>query len=286
MRSFFIPGGPGLNGEMERRELAPILSESGLELITWDEPSSLRGASPNELDFRGWLESASRRFREASQAHGPLVLIAHSFGAQAALRIAAAEPASVRQLILLAPALEVAPAFRGILRIALADLEAASSPSSARLAELAGTLGDLSASKWPAWKEAFEIALTDPALLAHYWKNPGSFQASIRHLADPRYGFDVPSFFGVLASFSRVPGLQGAVSVPATLVFADDDPIAVEAEQAPAAGALLRQMTILRVPGASHFVHLDSAHEFAPALVELAGLRSAQRLRPVTTNLL
>jgi hypothetical protein len=81
----FYHGGPGLNGNPERKILAPLYQQQGIELCVWDEPSTLRAAENSQylpVTFEHYLNSASD-FLLQHYAGEPLTIMGHSFGTSA-----------------------------------------------------------------------------------------------------------------------------------------------------------------------------------------------------------
>ncbi|MFM0598418.1 alpha/beta fold hydrolase [Paraburkholderia dilworthii] len=102
--TLFLHGGPGLSAIAERE-----LYGRGLPIHWWDQPRSVAlFSSP----FAALIDSAQEEIERL--AHGnarPVNLIAHSFGAHLALRLAMRVPERLGRILLLAPVYDMGDAF-------------------------------------------------------------------------------------------------------------------------------------------------------------------------------
>lgn len=252
----FYPGGPGLNGNGERELLTASYRAAGLDLVAWDEPSSLRPdpsepAAERANAFERYLLSAERSFTRLS-ANGPLGVMAHSFGAFAACHVASRHPGAIRALVFVSTALSSPHADRNMLGIAARDFEAAGDP---RAAVIRQTLASYSGRFDERTEIGFRAVVEDERLFDAYWHDKDAMARFLACYAPPRFGLDLEGFFQVRRAGPHLP--HGPIDVPATLILGRRDVIVSgEAETALLRG-LFPRLTIHVLEESAHYPHVE-----------------------------
>ena len=258
MRLVFLHGGPGLNGNPERQLLAETYADAGVELAVWHEPSALRstGALQPASAWAGWSKSAAD-FVEAQADEGPVVLLAHSFGAWAAWELAREHPSRVRHVVYVAPGLSPAHDQKNTLTLVRDAFDAAGDEAraggmAARLAAYSGAFDDNAVAAWT-------LALECPQLFDGYWHDRAAM-AEYLALFDGDFAVDMASFFSVSASRPPVPP-RGVSEVPATVIWGAHERIVERAVSSAAVRERHAQCVEVTLDGAAHYPHIERRDE-------------------------
>ncbi|CAB3727934.1 hypothetical protein LMG22037_05323 [Paraburkholderia phenoliruptrix] len=113
--TLFLHGGPGLSAIAER-----ALYGRALPIYWWDQPRSVvLFANP----FAALVDAAQEEFERLARVYSqPVNIVAHSFGAHLALRLAMRLPNRLGKILLLAPVFDIGDAFiRFASRLGLED---------------------------------------------------------------------------------------------------------------------------------------------------------------------
>ncbi|MGD9695528.1 MAG: alpha/beta fold hydrolase [Thermoleophilia bacterium] len=249
----------GLNGFKEGWGALPgALAAAGHRVVAVDLPGSgdsrrLRGAHTPE--------AMARAVGEVLDGLGPAAVVAHSLGAQAAVLAAVRPGARVRGLALVAPF--AMPRRRRIPPHGPADL--------INLPLVGGAVGVVAialARRDRERRRAFLSAIADPGRLA---ADPG-----MRALLDDADDRLAHADLGALVSWARagmafdLRRVAPRVTVPALVVVGDRDRVARPEGGIQMVAAMVRG-TLLRVPDAAHFPHLERADLVVPAIVSHIG---------------
>ncbi len=259
MKVVFIHGGPGLNGNPERELLVAPYGSAGLELLAWDEPSSLRpeGAPfQAERAWPAWLESALAFVEQHAQA-GPVTLMTHSFGAWVGWEIARERPQLVERVVYVAPALSTAQDHKNTLSHARDAFGAAG--DEARSAQMSGILDAYSGSFDDNTRAGWLLALECAGIFDAYWCDKERMAAYLAHYAGA-YGLDVPSFLGVSAGRPAEPA-PGTSEVPASVIWGAQERIVDRALSAAHLRARHASLSEHTLQDAAHYPHIERADE-------------------------
>lgn len=269
--AFFIHGGPGLNSFPEASLLGPVLEKRRIQTVFWNEPSAHRPTRRWALErpsFPIWMKALETEFLEASETHGEkLQLIAHSFGAIGAAKLALAFPDRVAGLTMVSPALCSHEAQKNIVGLAIADFAGISSVKEAELRHLA----ESSRSSYdPPMRAALALAMTDPDLFTHYWKDPQGLLEWSRRMAAPEWKVDLASFDGVLSTLElgelREQPLPPRSAIPVLLAMGTHDPVINSSCEESLARNIFMNMRRINFNESKHFPHLEQRELFAEAL--------------------
>jgi len=246
----------GLNGFKEGWGPLPgALAAAGLRVVAVDLPGF--GATPRLR--RTSPEAFAGALAPLVQALAPVALVAHSLGTQVAMLSAAADPARVRGLALLAPwvlprprrfpprsvsdVLQLPVVGRPLARLVIGRMRR--SPERRRAAYLTAIARPDEVTRDPALAALLQEAadrLVDADLRAMADWGARAMALDIRPLA-PRLRQPTLVVTGMLDRISRPAGATRLVSV-------------------------LPAGRLLRVPGAAHFPHLEEPDTVLPALAE------------------
>jgi pimeloyl-ACP methyl ester carboxylesterase len=247
----------GLNGFKEGwGRLPAALAAEGMRAVAVDLPGV--GATPPLSRGRHTPAALAAALAPLVAELAPAGVVAHSFGAQVAVMAALAHPDAVRRLALIAPF--AVPRPRRLPPRGLADV--------VRLPLVGGPLGRLAiarARRSPRRRrEAFLSAVAEPRRLAG---DPA--MAALLDLAADRLA---RADLGAMVQWARaglgidLRPLARRVAQPALVVAGELDRVTRPADVALLAGALPAG-TLVRVPGAAHFPHLERPESVVPALV-------------------
>ncbi|MGE0327142.1 MAG: alpha/beta fold hydrolase [Polyangiaceae bacterium] len=251
----YYHGGPGLNSRADETYIRRLFEGVASKVHFWDEPSLQRGDSrvQDAADaFEEYQSIALEYFREVTDGHAPTLLVAHSFGANAAIRVAQAFPARIAGVVLLAPGLDFRVCLRNIGACALEDFKTLGKQVDAD--ELSRNL-ERFASEWPSVAgRVCEHVLSDEQLLGHYW-----FDASVapEYLArfEGTHAIDAASFVGVSPCWKPVSLTK--VNVSALVLDGDADKIVSPAAEASTLRSVFPKLERAVLPECGHFVHVE-----------------------------
>lgn len=243
--TLFLHGGPGLSAIAER-----ALYGNALAIHWWDQPRSVvLFASP----FDALVDAAEEEVVRLSPAGQSVNLIAHSFGAHLALRLAMRIPERLSQIVLLAPVYNVGDAFA---RLARRLLEI--NPSSAPLLEAVQEFR--AAGDFDRFARLAAQVIGVANFIDVYWSP--SAHARRRWFVDlltHQPVFDMNAFEVIVRDFwsAGASSAPARVAGPVHLVFGRADPLVdIEVERQTWLG-LFRHATSRDID-CGHFVHLEA----------------------------
>lgn len=264
----FVHGGPGLSSAAEEALLKPAFEAEGLGFECWNEPSHFRPEgeffSPTRA-FEAWVASVHRACAQLAFLKGPVHLVAHAFGAQAALLVAHQQPELFAGLTLVAPALDVPRLFERLEAVALEDFLKL---DPVRATRLEAFLKAKRAFFDGADQQALGLAVTDPELLARCWAQPSTLVDFAQAWADRGAHLDGESFFAVCADFARTGGRVPFVGVPTQILWGKKDPLVTGSAERPLAVQQIADLHEVVFEESAHFPHLEERERFARLVVK------------------
>lgn len=244
--ALYLHGGPGLSALPERLRLGESLGISW-----WDQP---RPAPDSTRPFAELVEAAHGEFtRRAIECGGKLGLLANSFGAQIALRLANRDPQRIAYITLLAPVRDLQTAF-----IRLARRLARDRAPAGELLSMAETLARQPDDRERFWQLIAAILAT-PDFLDAYWSPRAIEQRSwMAALIGDSAVFDFNAFQSIVNDFLNEPPRIGPTlfTGPVSLVLGAHDSLNDNDAEGKAWKAHFPQAE-LRVVDAGHFPHLE-----------------------------
>lgn len=274
MEVVYYHGGPGLNSRADEPYIERLFAGVATKVHLWDEPSQLRGdqrVAAAEDPFNEYLRLAIGYFDEVTASGDGVVLVAHSFGANIAIRLAQANPRSIRAIVLLAPALDFRCCLGNIGACAVEDFGALGRQSEAN--ELATDLKRLGGEWSSVAGGVCERVLSDERLLSHYWFDPSVGTEYLARL-EGRHAIDAESFAGVTPRWKPVPLVE--VNVRTLVLDGDSDKIVSREVEAPTLQRIFPTLECVLVPDCGHFVHVertDAVRERVVAFLATVALR-------------
>jgi pimeloyl-ACP methyl ester carboxylesterase len=257
----FLNGGPGFNSEPERNILGPYLNSKGHESFFWDEPSALRGQNSSLNAFEEATESASAYIKkicndkDALRLPCELTLVGHSFAVHHVVRLAEKHTDSIKELILISPAINMEDPDKNIFLLAVKGLIDEGHPeASAELATMIPSLGEAFDNNKI---QAFTLATQYAALFTNYWSDLNLMQQYFSYLKG-EFSFDPNAFFAVRQSMPLVnknPTVK--ISIPTQIYFGSDDPIVLMDQQLPLLKKYFASFDIHILSGARHYSQVE-----------------------------
>ena len=260
--SLFVHGGPGLHSFVEERELGPSFSEKGLSLFYWNEPSSHRPNGPRfskEKAFDHWIDSVRAECVRLAAEHGPIHLIAHSFGVQGALWAIERASESIARLTLISPGFLIHSAQKNVIRLALNEIGDENPTQTAELRECL----TLSRSAFDSWAEkGMATALATGRIFPKYFASQEAFFRWAQLLQDVGTPMDTASLEAVGKTFHAYRRWPQPLSIPVQLIFGEKEVIVSKEEEISEARQLFRNVQIVELPDSAHFPHLEQPSLF------------------------
>lgn len=235
--------------------LPAALAGAGRRAVAVDLPGW--GESPAPPGFTHSPEAYAAALRPLVERLGPVALVAHSMGAQAALLLAAAG-APVETMALIAPA--VVP---GEVRLPRSIADVVSVPVVGRPLA-AALLGILRAGPERLWLDALRGSVADPERLSADPELMALARLARRRLRATPTRVLTASLAG--ASAVDLRPVAALVRRPVLVVSGERDRTIHPGEAASLAGAL-PEGRLLRVPGAGHLAQLERPEVVIPAVV-------------------
>lgn len=269
---FFVHGGPGSNGQLERVQLAALLSENDLSCDFFDEPSNLRPDGPrfqHQKAYTHWLKALQERMSVAQ----PRLAVGMSFGGLALLHLIAKFPELAEGLdavVMVAPTLDLAAAFRRMMDISERDFMAGT-PEQVNMGKKLAKLKVQTRSLWDEpTREALGLVYQNPSLLAHYTKIPAMQKAWVDAISTPSYGMDPESQNAVISDLAQNPPSPRALSIKVHVIFGSEDPVFDQNR----VSDVLRAYSVLNpsmecYDRSGHFPHLEQRERFVQSLKSL-----------------
>ncbi len=274
MKILYYHGGPGFNSNPEKNVLLNRLRESGIELLLWNEPSLLRPQGQTfkaQNAFQNYLECAEQ-FLLANYSGEPIVLMGHSFGANPVCYLTQRHPEKLARVIIISSDLSPADADRNIFQFTMMDFQEFKDERSLELENiLANYTGKFDANT----ENGFALAAQNPRLFNYYWMNKERMGSFLSFYAEPGFGVDLDSFFGVRRSFFA-SNLKNS-SVPALAIFGKHDIVISQEKEL----SLLRQgfssLEVLQFEESAHYPHIEETDRFLAILTHELDSLSDQR---------
>jgi len=273
----FLHGGPGFNSIAEKALLGPLLAREGIHCRFWNEPSPRRpedGVFDGSAALTGLLESAEKAIIDTARASrdGRVHLVAHSFGSIAATLLTLdlekrSQPSPVSLVTLISPALDLDTALTNTMTVAAGDY---SEDCPEKEAELRALIASGPQVLNQEMIRGLELALSDPALLTHYWVDQTRLAQAAGALAGPEAQLDITTMFAVLAEFGAgrpLSRVRSSLPGRCNVLFGARDPIARRREQEAVLTSFYADIHVTEFESASHFVHIDDLERSFACLV-------------------
>lgn len=246
--SLFLHGGPGLSVIGERR-----LYGQTLPISWWDQPRSVATASS---PFLALIDAASDKaftVPEGSRLH----LIAHSFGAVLAHRLALRMPEQIASITLLAPTADLADVFIRLAAFMIPFLDDPA-PLARASARLESRRRDFTAAR-----EVMDIVFAAPQFLSAYWspwaKARQEWYGTLMQ-SDPL--FDPDAFFAIAADAwpELGPLAVTAFDGPVDIIYGSADILVDSATTLPTWESAFSNVTS-RTVRSGHMIQFECASE-------------------------
>jgi pimeloyl-ACP methyl ester carboxylesterase len=260
----FLNGGPGFNSEPERNILTPYLNSKGHEAFFWDEPSQLRpqnGSQSAGNAFAYATENASLYIKKicddkyALQLPCELTLVGHSFAVHYIVRLSEKHSDSIKELILISPAINMEDPDKNIFQLAVKGLMDEGHPETS--AELAALIPSVSEAFDQTKIQAYTLASQYASLFLNYWGDLNLMQQYFSHLKG-EFSFDPSAFFAVRQSLPLVnqdPFFK--ISIPTQIYFGAADPVVLVDQQLPLLKKYFTSFDIHILAGVRHYPHIE-----------------------------
>jgi pimeloyl-ACP methyl ester carboxylesterase len=244
------------------------LAKRGRRAVFWNEP---RSVSPNWAKtkshaFTHLLESVYRLMKSVAEAEGPVHLIAHSFAAQTALRLARTHPHLIERMTLVAPTLDLNHLFKTVMFLAAQDFEKTDAERCLALREFSAettTFFD------PPMQRGLALVAQDPALLLNYFANQEALRSFIDIWVQQSLTVDGESALCVLNELSFMPSLIETcepIDAPIRMIWGTRDRVCVANHQMPLMEKITRKVELVTLHDSAHYPHLEEMERFLEAL--------------------
>ncbi|WP_181321979.1 alpha/beta fold hydrolase [Trinickia symbiotica] len=217
----------------------------------WEQP---RGVVLFARPFGELVEMATDVLAERARQCGRLVsLIAHSFGAHIALRVAARAPQHIHSLTLLAPVFNV---IDGLVRVARSVVERL--PHAASLAHALDLLAAQPHNRDCFWLLVDELMATPDFLRVYFSDRADALYTGFSSLMAREPLFDPSAFRTILQDSweTTAPDSPKRLECPVDIVFGSQDVLTDPASEGPVWTGYFPHARICCVD-AGHFVHLE-----------------------------
>lgn len=260
----FLHGGPGLNSNPEKHLIRDRFHNAGLDIFFWNEPSSQRSPKPVSYNFTNWLASAGNCLQDAARGGKKVHLLAHSYGAQAAIGLSQKYPCMIERIIFITPAFIIHDVDMKVFAFCKTDYSDSDPEKAGLLEEIMRKAGegfdDAKASGWL-------LALGNSCLATHYFNNHEAMQKYFGYLMG-EYQIDVESLMEVRKSAYRLPVSERS-DIPAVLFFcADDEIIDMDLQKKSCESYFSNIIKTVVFKRSKHFPHLDEPDRFLAELLE------------------
>lgn len=254
---YFHPG-PGLNANPERTLLTPQWPTLAPGAFDWDQPSHQRkdGVEFKEQGaFSQYLQSAELHFLARSN-DAPVLLLAHSFGAYAALYMAKKYPERVRTMVLIASAIATEAADQRMFAFTLDDFQAA---GSSEYSEMKRVIDNYSGKFDANTETGFRLFLQNPRAFDHYWTDREWMMKYFECMSTEQYAVDINGFFAVRRSLDWSLMPTGVASVKVVSIFGEKEKVVNPAAERAAIDAHFSHHKTHDLPGVGHYPHFERA---------------------------
>jgi pimeloyl-ACP methyl ester carboxylesterase len=254
MQVLFFHSGPGLNSNPERQLLTGVFKQEGFELMCWNEPSGLRpdpffaqGANA----FEQYLRSAEAFLLRAYDGK-PLVIIGHSFGAQAACYLANRHQEKLKHIVLLSSNLSVKSTDLNTFNTVASDYEKC---GDSRAEELRQIISTYTGNFDDSTQRGFALVGENPRLFNMYWHNKTTMHDFLSLYTPPEYTLDVDGYFKVRKTwFEPAPE---RIQVAATAIYGTYDVIVNNQDEQRLVYKYFTQPEIVEFYHSAHFPHIE-----------------------------
>ncbi len=257
----FLNGGPGFNSEPEKNILGPYLNSKGHEAFFWNEPSGLRGQASTLNAFESATEDASLFIKkicdDKSALHLPceLTLVGHSFAVHYVVRLVDMHSDSIKELILVSPAINMEDPDKNIFLLAVKGLIDEGHPEVS--AELAAMIPKIGEAFDNAKMQAFIHVSQYAALFLNYWTDLSLMQKYFSYL-NGEFSFDPNAFFAVRQTLPLVnKSPSSKISIPTQIYFGAEDPIVLVDQQLPLLKKYFTSFDVHILAGTRHYSHIE-----------------------------
>lgn len=259
----FLNGGPGFNSKAERNILTPHFNSNGHESFFWDEPSQLRPRTYQSTGnaFEYATENASLFLKKicddkyALQLPCELTLVGHSFAVHYVVRLADKHSDSIKEIVLISPAINMEDPDKNIFNLAVKGLSDEGHPETS--AELAALIPVVSEAFDQTKMQAFALVGQYASLFLNYWGDLNLMQQYFSHLQG-EFSFDPNAFFAVRQTLPLVnKDPSSKISIPTQIYFGAADPVVLVDQQLPLLKKYFTSFDVHILAGARHYSHIE-----------------------------
>ena len=277
MRFLFIHGGPGFNSNPEKHLLTELFSQNGDELLLWNEPSPQRSSGTNHVEFKDLCESLEKTITEVSK-DGPVIVLAHSFGALVLNQILPAIGERIAAIVLISPATDLFSADLKILEVSKKDLHG--SAEAEVLAESIRTLKP-GANFSPLRQNALMTAAGNANLTSHYWFKKTAMPSYYEYFNGPQYQFNLDSFFSIRNSCAS-DTIKQTTETPTAVIYGRHD-FVVLPDEFDGLKKFYPNSSINIFEESGHYAHIEEPDKFLRLCKSLTNM-SRVKLSEVTSR--
>lgn len=259
MEVLYYHGGPGLNSNPEKEILTEKFESKGYHLKCWNEPSTLRETNHKintEGSFQDYLNSAED-FLLSSYKDKPLIIVGHSFGAQACLYLSKKHPAKIKHILFVSSNLSIKDTDLNTFSFIAADLEKNSDGD----AKLLRTIIDNYTGEFDGnTQNGFAIVGQNPRLFDYYWHNKEVMPQFLVYYVAPHYVLDINGYFNVRKTWFEQNIKKS--SIPVTAIFGKYDCVVSNLKEQKKINGYYMDVEFYEFDNAAHYPHIEKIDLF------------------------
>lgn len=256
MKALFYHGGPGLNSNPEKNMLTQKFKAQGIDLHCWDEPSVLRPREAMEdssSGFKAYLNSAEQFFLRHYDGT-PLIVIGHSFGAQAIVHLTNRHTDKLNAVVLVASNLVPHQTDLNTFSFIAADLEQHDPEKSNLLRQI---IKNYTGHFDENTQKGFSIVADNPRLFDYYWHNQPAMQQYLSYYTSPEYVMDVAGYFAVRNTWYQQPIHK--IDIPTLAIYGKHDVVVSNDAERQIVSDHFQNVTFHEFEHAAHYPHVEEA---------------------------
>jgi pimeloyl-ACP methyl ester carboxylesterase len=261
MKILYFHSGPGLNANPERNLLTDKFKAEGYELECWNEPSALR---PDEfVTGNGYLDylNSAEAFLLKHYKGRPLIIVAHSFSANAACWFAQKHPDKLKHIVFVTPNLSPANTDLNTFKFIMADYR---SNNDSKADELEIIIENYTGKFDDNTLNGFLLAGQNPRLFNYYWHNNEVKPVFLSYFTSPEYVLDLEGYLAIRKTWFATT-LTGS-SIPATVVFGKHDKVISNDIEKRVLKIYFDSLTPVEFEASAHYPHAEETDKFLQIL--------------------
>jgi pimeloyl-ACP methyl ester carboxylesterase len=259
----FVHGGPGYNSFPERE----LFSQQFTTFTAWHQPSQLRGEKCAPT-FSHCADNLAQCINNAaSKTSEPICVIAHSFGYQFLLAALNKLHTPLKQLILLAPAVNVHGGEINIMRLGLKTYQMRPNMLLAEQEKLntqvlTSYLESPSKEFGEKRVNAIIAAVSHPEMLFHYFYQKPAIATYFQFIKN-EYAFSMDDFISVRSTYVEPHiSLEQFHRIKTLVIYGSEDGICPRSEGESHLRQLIPQIVIETWSENAHYPHIESKTKF------------------------